>query len=84
MGGVSPFDERVSIQDFVNRCCGEQFPRAFGRFGINFAVESELEPGSGMKLAEGLDEFDQGGRLAGVGLMMTEVTDEADADSDFI
>ena len=37
-----------------------------------------------MKLAEGLDEFDQGGRLAGVGLMMTEVTDEADADSDFI
>ena len=84
MGGVSPADGRVSIQDFVNGCCGEQFPRAFGRFGINFAVESELEAGRGLKLAEGLDEFDQGGCLAGVGLMVTEVTDETDADSDFI
>lgn len=57
MGGVSPADGRVSIQDFVNGCCGEEFP-AFGRFGINFAVESELEAGRGLKLAEGLDEFD--------------------------
>ena len=37
-----------------------------------------------MKLAEGVDEFDQGGRLAGVGLMVTEVPDETDADGDFI
>lgn len=37
-----------------------------------------------MKLAEGVDEFDQGGRLAGVRLMVTEVPDEADADGDFI
>jgi len=68
----------------VNERCGEQFPRAFGWLGIDFAVQTELKAGRGMKLAEGVDEFDQGGGLAGVGLMVTEVPDETDADGDFI
>ena len=63
---------------------GEQFARAFGRFGINFAVEAKFESGGGLELAEELNEFDQGGLLAGVGLVMAKVADEANANGDFV
>ncbi len=63
---------------------GEQFARAFGRFGIDFAMKAKFESGGGLELAEELDQFDQGGGLAWVGLVMAKVADEANADGDFV
>ncbi len=63
---------------------GEQFARAFGRFGIDFAMKAKFESGGGLELAEEFDQFDQGGGLARVGLVMAKVADEANADGDFV
>ena len=63
---------------------GEQFARAFGRFGINFAVEAKFKAGGRLELAKKSDQFDKGGLLARVGLVMAKVADEANANGDFV